>query len=83
MNDLKPPETTQKLSETTRNQPCYSFFNLKKVIHRLGCPNTPTISVLGQIWSQKLKFSKVTETWYSSTLLYPYFEFDVCFFYLK
>ena len=25
----------------------------------------------GQIWSQKLKFSKLTEIWYKCTLLYP------------
>ena len=30
---------------------------------------------LGQIWSQKPKFSKLTEIWYLGTLLYPYFEF--------
>ena len=32
-----------------------------------------------QIWSQKLKFSKLTETWYRHTLLYSCFEFNVNF----
>ena len=36
-------------------------------------------SVFGQIWSQKLKFSKFTKIWYKGTLLYPWFEFNVCF----
>ena len=31
----------------------------------------------GQIWSQKLKFLKLTEIWYRHTLLYPCFEFNV------
>ena len=30
-----------------------------------------------QVWSQKLKYSKLTEIWYRRTLLYPYFEFNV------
>ena len=34
----------------------------------------------GQIWSQKLKFSKLTEIWYRHKLLYPCFEFNVNFF---
>ena len=33
----------------------------------------------GQIWSQKLKFSKLTKIWYRGTLLYPHFEFNVYF----
>ena len=33
----------------------------------------------GQIWSQKLKFSKLTEIWSRHTLLYPCFEFSVNF----
>ena len=35
---------------------------------------------LGKIWSQKLKFSKLTESWYKCTLLHPYFKFNVYFF---
>ena len=30
----------------------------------------------GHIWSQKLRFSKLTEIWYSHTLLYSCFEFN-------
>ena len=51
------------------------------------CPNTPPYKVshhpsvfLGQIWSQKLKFSKLTKIWYRGTLLYPYFKFNVYYF---
>ena len=34
----------------------------------------------GQIWSQKLRFFKLTEIWYRGTLLYAYYDFNVCFF---
>ena len=34
----------------------------------------------GQIWSQNLKFFKLTEIWYRGRLLYVYFDFDVYFF---
>ena len=34
--------------------------------------------LFGQIWSQKLKFSKFTEIWYRHPLLYPFFEFKAC-----
>ena len=34
---------------------------------------------LGQIWSQNLKFSKLTEIWYQGTLLYVYHDFNVYF----
>ena len=37
----------------------------------------------GQIWSQNLKFSKLTEIWYRYTLLYPCFELNVNFFLKK
>ena len=33
----------------------------------------------GQIWSQNLKFSKLTEIWYRGTLLYAYYDFNVYF----
>ena len=33
-----------------------------------------------QIWSQKLKFSKLAEIWYRYILFYPCFEFNVNFF---
>ena len=34
---------------------------------------------LGQIWSQNLKFSKLTEIWYQGTLLYVYHNFNIYF----
>ena len=34
---------------------------------------------LGRIWSQNLKFSKLTEIWYQGTLLYVYNDFNICF----
>ena len=33
-----------------------------------------------QIWSQNLKFFKLTKIWYRGRLLYSYFDFDVYFF---
>ena len=33
-----------------------------------------------QIWSQNLKFSKLTEIWCKGTLLYVYYDFNVYFF---
>ena len=45
----------------------------------LICPNTSPQSLFRQIWSQKLKFSKLIKVWYRSTLLYPYFKFNVYF----
>ena len=33
----------------------------------------------GKIWSQNLKFFKLTEIWYSGRLLFAYFDFDVYF----
>ena len=40
----------------------------------------PQVDKNGQIWSQKLKLSKLTKIWYRGTLLYPYFEFNIYFF---
>ena len=34
----------------------------------------------GQIWSQNLKFFKLTEIWGRDTLLYAYYDFNVYFF---
>ena len=34
----------------------------------------------GQIWSQNLKFSKLTEIWYRGTLSSADYDFDVYFF---
>ena len=33
----------------------------------------------GQIWSQKLKFSKLTKIWYRGTMIYPHFGFNIYF----
>ena len=35
---------------------------------------------LTQIWSQNLTFSKVIGIWYSGTLLYSYYDFNIYFF---
>ena len=34
---------------------------------------------LGQIWSQNLKFSRLTEIWYQGILLYVYHDFNIYF----
>ena len=36
--------------------------------------------LFGQLWSQILKFVKLTEIWYRDRLLYAYFDFNVYFF---
>ena len=36
--------------------------------------------LFGQIWSQNLKFFKLTKIWYRGRLLYAYVDFDVYFF---
>ena len=43
-------------------------------------PNFFRFYFLGQIWSQNLKFFKLSEIWYRGRLLYTYFNFDVYFF---
>ena len=37
------------------------------------------IHILRQIWSQNLKFFKLTGIWYRGRLLYAYFDFNVYF----
>ena len=62
-NQLKPPETTQKLLETTWNQPYYSRYLLLKINYsqfEFVLILHPKV-FFGQIWSQKLKFSKVLQ----------------------
>ena len=44
------------------------IFNLPKFCHSYN---------FGQIWSQNLMFSKLTEIWYKGTLLYADYGFDV------
>ena len=51
------------------------YFLLKISYSQVAC----ILCFLGKIWSQKLKFSKLTEIWYIHTLLYPYFEFNFNF----
>ena len=61
-NHLKPAETTQKLPENTWNQPYYSIF-----LFKINYSQVEFVLILhpkvffGQIWSQKLKFSKLTK----------------------
>ena len=55
-NDLKQPETTQKLPETTWTQVEFVLIPHPKVF-------------FGQIRSQKLKFSKRTKIWYRGTFV--------------
>ena len=43
-------------------------------------PKSFSFIFYGQIWSQNLKFTKLTKIWYCGTLVYPYFDFEVCFF---
>ena len=60
-NQPEPPETIQKLPEITWNQPYYSIFLLK-----ISYSQIEIVLILHpkvffkQIWSQKLKFSKLT-----------------------
>ena len=73
------PETIQKLPETTETSHIivfllkisYSQVEFVLILH-------PRV-LFGQTWSHKLKFSKLTKTWYRGTLLYPHFEFNVYF----
>ena len=37
----------------------------------------------GQIWSQNLKFSKLTEIWCRCALLYDYYDFNIYFFKIR
>ena len=39
-----------------------------------------SVILFGQIWSQNLKFSKLTEISYKGTLLHVYYNFNVYFF---
>ena len=78
-NNLKPVETTQKLPEATWNQP-FSIFYWKINYFQVEFVLILHPKVFfGQICSQKLNFFKLTEIWYSGTLLYPHFEFNVYF----
>ena len=65
---LKPPETSHIIFLLK-----ISYFQVKFVL--ILHPKV----FLRQIWSQKLKFSKLTKIWYRDTLLYPHVEFNVYF----
>ena len=43
-------------------------------------PKLLSLILLGQIWSQNLKFFKLTEICYRGRLICTYFDFDVYFF---
>ena len=43
-------------------------------------PKFLLVIYFGQIWSQNLRFSKLTSIWCSGTLLYPYYDFNLYFF---
>ena len=75
-NNLKPPKTIWNQLKPATLQ----YFLLK-----ISYAQVEFILILRhkvffrQIWSQKLRFSKLTQNWYRDTLLYPYFEFNVYF----
>ena len=75
-NNLKPPKTIwNQLKPAT----------LQHFLLKISYAQVEFILILRhkvffrQIWSQKLRFSKLTQNWYRDTLLYPYFEFNVYF----
>ena len=72
-NHPKAPETT-----STNHIKCFTENKLFS-----DCMYLSKYSILkcflGQMWSQKLKFSKLTEICYRHTLLYLCFEFNVNF----
>ena len=75
-NQLKPPGTTQKVPEISH----IIFFLLKISYSRVAFVLILHLKVFfGQIWSQNLKFSKLTKIWYRGTLLYLHFQFNVYF----
>ena len=61
-NYLKQPEISHVIVFFTQNQ---SYVAFVLILH-------PKV-FFGHIWSQRLKFSNLTEIWYRGTLLYPYF----------
>ena len=47
---------------------------------RLFLQNVCHLYFCGLIWSENLKFSKLTEIWYRDILLYTYYDFTAYFF---
>ena len=84
-NDLKPAETSRNHPQTTWNhlklsETTHIVFLLKKSYFQVGFVLILHPKVFfRQIWSEKLKFSKLTQIWYRRTLLYVNFIFNVCF----
>ena len=79
-NQLKPSKNTQRLLETTWNQPYHSNFLLKISYSQFEFVLILSPKVFfGQIWSQKLKFSRLAKIWCRGILPYPYFDFNVYF----
>ena len=75
-NQLEPPGTTQKLPEISH---IIIFFLLKISYSRVAFVLILHLKVFfGQIWSQNLKFSKLTKG-HRGTLLYLHFQFNVYF----
>ena len=78
-NHMKPPRNYLKVPEPAETIHIIVF------LLKVGCSQVEFVLILhpkvffGQIWSQKLKFSKFTKIWYRGILLYPYFDFDVYF----
>ena len=70
-NDLKPPQTSHIIVFLLLKA---SYFQVAYVLIR-----NPRV-FFGQIWCQKLKFSKLTEISFRGWLLYPYLKFKVYFF---
>ena len=93
-NHLKPSETTWnqlKPAESSWNHPETTWKHLKPAIlyylflqisySKVEFVLTFNSKVFfGEIWSRKLKFSKLTEIWDRGILLYAYYDFNVYFF---
>ena len=77
-NQLKPPETFQKVPETTWNRlksaTLYYLFYLRYSQVVLVLILHPKV-----FFGQNLKFSKLTEIWYRGTLLYAHYDFNIYF----
>ena len=54
----------------------YTYFHFNIYFFQNFCHS----HFFGRIWSQNLKFFKLTEIWYRGKLLYAYYNFNVYFF---
>ena len=79
---MKPRETTLKLPKTNRNHLKPAILQYLKISYY----QVEFVLILhhkdffAQIWSQNLKFFKLTKIWYRGRLLYVYFDFKVYYF---